>query len=55
MSITASRSFLEKEYGLTVESEPDEGTAVSICIPEVPFTQENRKVIEKGHLFSEQK
>lgn len=44
-----------KGYGLTVESEPDEGTAVSICIPEVPFTQENRKVIEKGHLFSEQK
>lgn len=44
-----------KEYGLTVESEPDEGTKVSIRIPEVPFTEENRKVLEKGHLFSEEK
>lgn len=38
-----------KEYGLTVESEPDEGTTVSICIPAVPYTEENRKILEKGH------
>lgn len=41
-----------KEYGLTVESEPDEGTTVSICIPAVPYTEENRKVLEKGQIFS---
>lgn len=41
-----------KEYGLKVESEPDEGTTVSICIPAVPYTEENRKVLEKGHIFS---
>ena len=41
-----------KEYGLTVESEPDEGTRVSICIPEVPYTEENRKKLEEGNIFS---
>ncbi len=40
-----------KEYGLTVESELDEGTTVSICIPAVPYTEENRKVLEKGHIY----
>ena len=41
-----------KEYGLVIESEPDEGTTVSICIPEIPYTEENRKNLEKGHIFS---
>lgn len=41
-----------KEYGLRIESEPDEGTTVSICIPAVPYIEENRKILEKGHLFS---
>ena len=41
-----------KEYGLTVESEPDEGTTVSICIPAVLYTEENRKILEKGYIFS---
>lgn len=41
-----------KEYGLLVESEPDEGTTVSIRIPAVPYTEENKKVLEQGHLFS---
>ena len=41
-----------KEYGLCVESEPDEGTTVSIRIPAVPYTEENRKILEKGHLFN---
>ncbi len=40
-----------KEYGLRVESELDEGTTVSIHIPAVPYTEENRKVLEKGHMF----
>lgn len=40
-----------REYGLIVESEPDEGTTVSICIPAVPYTEENRKNIEEGHIY----
>ena len=43
-----------KEYGLSVESEPDEGTTVSICIPAVLYTEENRKILEKGHIFSKE-
>lgn len=41
-----------KEYGLVIESEPDEGTTVSVCIPAVPYTEENRKILEKGHPFT---
>ncbi len=44
-----------KEYGLKVESEPDEGTTVSIILPAVPYTEENRTVLEKGYLFSREK
>ncbi len=40
-----------KEYGLTIKSEPDEGTEVSIRIPAIPYTEENRKILEKGHMF----
>lgn len=40
-----------KEYGLKVESEPDEGTIVSIRMPAVPYTEENREILEKGHMF----
>lgn len=39
------------EYGLSIESEPDEGTTVSICIPEIPYTEENRKILERGSIF----
>src|SRR5699024_5604919 len=28
-----------KEYGVIAESEPDEGTTISICIPAVPYTE----------------
>ena len=35
-----------------MESEPDEGTTGSICIPAVLYTDENRKVLEKGYIFS---
>lgn len=41
-----------KEYGLAIESEPDEGTTVSIRLPAVPYTEDNRKVLEQGHIFS---
>lgn len=40
-----------EEYGITVESEPDEGTAVYIRIPAVPYTEENRKILEAGRTF----
>lgn len=40
-----------REYGLVIESELDEGTAVSICMPAVPYTDENRKILEKGFMF----
>lgn len=35
-----------------VESEPDEGTRVSIHIPAVPYTEENRRILEMGHMMS---
>lgn len=44
-----------KEYGLTIESEPDEGTRVSICIPAVPYSEDNRKMLEAGHPFGEER
>lgn len=43
-----------KEYGLKIESEPDEGTTVSIYLPAVPYTEENRKILEKGHIFNKE-
>ena len=43
-----------KEYGLKVESEPDEGTTVSIRIPAIPYTEENRKIIEEGQVFGKE-
>lgn len=43
-----------KEYGLLVESEPDVGTIVSIRMPAVPYTDENRKTLEKGHVFGKE-
>lgn len=43
-----------KEYGLFIESEPDEGTRVSVRIPAIPYTEENRKILEKGYLFSKE-
>lgn len=43
-----------KDYGLQIESELDEGTTVSIYIPAIPYTEENRKILEKGFLFSKE-
>lgn len=41
-----------KEYGLVIESELDEGTKVSICIPAIPYSEDNRRILEKGYMFS---
>lgn len=46
--------FFGQKYGITVESEPDEGTVVSICMPAIPYTEDNRKIVEKGYLFSKE-
>ena len=43
--------YFGKEYGLTVESEPDEGTKVTIRIPAVPYTEEDTLALERGHSF----
>ena len=44
-----------KEYGLVIDSEPDEGTTVSIHIPAVPYTEENRTTLEQGRtIFGEE-
>lgn len=43
--------FFGKEYGVQVESEPDEGTTVILCIPAIKYTEENRKILESGHPF----
>ena len=34
------------KYGIIVESEPDEGTTVTIHLPAVPYTKENCEVLE---------
>lgn len=39
-----------REYGLHVDSRPDEGTRVSIRIPAIPYSEENRKVLEQGNI-----
>ncbi|SEA13128.1 two-component system, sensor histidine kinase YesM [Oribacterium sp. KHPX15] len=41
-----------EQYGLKVESEPDEGTCITIHIPAVPFNEENQKLLESGHYKS---
>lgn len=38
------------EYGLRIESEPDEGTTVWIELPAVPFTEENQRRLERGSI-----
>ena len=37
-----------EQYGLSVASELDEGTTVTIHIPAVPFTKENQERLEEG-------
>ena len=37
-----------QQYGLKIDSEPDEGTTVTIHIPAIPYNEENRKRLEGG-------
>lgn len=41
-----------EQYGLNVESEPDEGTCITIHLPAVLFNEENQKLLESGHYKS---
>lgn len=43
--------FFGKRYGVKVESRLDEGTAVFITIPAVPYSEETRKTLEQGYGF----
>ena len=36
------------QYGLKIHSEPDEGTTVTIHLPAIEYTEENRKALESG-------
>ena len=36
------------QYGLKIQSEPDEGTTVTIHLPAIEYTEENRKALESG-------
>ena len=40
--------LMGEHYGLAIESEPDEGTEVRICLPAVPYNEENRQRLEEG-------
>ncbi|MBE5822437.1 MAG: sensor histidine kinase [Butyrivibrio sp.] len=37
-----------EEYGLKIDSEPDEGTTVTIHLPAIEYTEKNRKALESG-------
>lgn len=37
-----------EEYGLKIDSEPDEGTTVTIHLPAIEYTEEKRKALESG-------
>ncbi|WP_242944442.1 cache domain-containing sensor histidine kinase [Oribacterium sp. WCC10] len=38
-----------EQYGLFAESEPDEGTRITIHIPAILFNEDNQKLLESGH------
>ena len=40
------RLMFGEKYGLSIESEPDEGTRVTIRIPAIPYTPENAERLE---------
>lgn len=39
-----------KQYGLEIESQPDEGTIVRIHLPKIPYSQEMQKLLEGGKI-----
>ena len=50
---TRIRLMFGKKYGLIVESEPDEGTTVTIHLPAVPYTRENCEALETPEKLQE--
>lgn len=50
---TRIRLMFGKKYGLIVESEPDEGTTVTIHLPAVPYTRENCEALETSEKLQE--
>ena len=42
--------MLGNEYGLSVESEADEGTKVTIHIPAIPYNESNLTNLEKQNV-----
>ncbi len=44
-----------EQYGLKIDSEPDEGTVVTIHLPAIPCTEENRKRLESGKEHEDEK
>ena len=47
------RLLFGEPYGLQIESELDEGTTVSICMPAELFSEERQKYFEKGRQIHE--
>jgi two-component system sensor histidine kinase YesM len=45
---TRIQLMFSAKYGLIVESEPDEGTTVTIHLPAIPYTEENCELLENG-------
>ena len=43
-----------EQYGISIASELDEGTCVTIHIPAVPYTEENQKALEDGTYFEKE-
>ena len=43
-----------EQYGISIVSELDEGTCVTIHIPAVPYTEENQKALEDGTYFEKE-
>ena len=50
---TRIRLMFGIKYGLIVESEPDEGTTVTIHLPAVPYTRENCEALETPEKLQE--
>ena len=44
-----------EQYGLKIESEPDEGTTVTIHLPAIPYDEENQKMLESGKERADEK
>jgi two-component system sensor histidine kinase YesM len=40
------RLLMGEQYGLSVESEEDKGTKITVHLPKIPYTEENRKKLE---------